>query len=1612
MATVDINAEREKIKREIEVLEKSLRPGGTNVEITISDTEADISGEGTEDDESDEQLQSRTEAEEGEGEDEDGQELNFTDDPETCLQMNLVYQEVIQEKLHELINLLTQNKEQQEELMWELAGQRNSKPQKDKSCPANVYVGHFLKPYFKDKATGLGPPANEETRDKMAQGIKSFEELVVIKWKAREKVKLKQALISSSLQRLLQPKLLRLGYLHQKLSKCKDETEVQLLEKQIRENDQEVEEINHLPADDLLGDRFYEHDWDKVANIDFEGARTPKEIKKLWQQFEHPSINKDSWSEEEIEKLKDIAAEHNFVNWESIAHQLGTNRTAFMCLQKFQAFNRELRRKEWTKEEDKLLKELVETMRIGRHIPYRRIAYYMEGRDSAQILTRWTQSLDPSLKRGPWSPKEDEMLLKAVAKYGVGDWYKIRKEVPGRSDAQCRERYLRGLDESLKKGKWSEEEEKMLLQSIEKYGVGHWSRIASELPHRTGSQCLSKWKIMIGLKRRTGPRNKSKPRRLLKRNIDSESSSSLSSTESEESEMTFSSSSEEKEEEEELLEELEEEEEEEPSPKKKLRDSSYTIPHIDLWIPTEEIIGFRKTPTTCFGAKNHSLSVKYSEENIRHLVQKEPKQLKTASASPNSATPRTFPSDINTVLRGVGYPPNTDICTSDPTLLLWEAYRSGKYVIALSMLEVRRIIRCNTSHRLSKIREQIKKTQASRSTLPSEIRPAESVNKEQVQERSKPKCLIKMRRNLLSPYASEEFLNRKLLLAVVPWVGNVFLPCTVAGRRTSVEANNVRRQFETIGLTSTPVFTLLIQFFQIDTDGCMKVIQERKISQLENARNVTAPLPVTYGSSGLGPQLYFQSIIAAEQCTSQNSNMKDNMPNLGSENLNCFTSLTFPPLLMQPQPPIYGQKPKLKTVSELLKEMRMREARTKEQLKNAVYPAPEMVVARPVVVQQPLHHSAPSAQSLPAQQTQVASHVPSAAVPSTASVPVSIPAVTVATVPETSSSGTQGSRVSETTTGSGNEALKHENASASSSSQNEEQRITNRASVIVPTHCDNPVQFQLSKDHPQMFSSQNLTHPGSNTCKTQGILALPPFSHPVQQNVSQQKASPKVLYQGVPPLVANKILPLKWVVMPQCIPALPVQTVGLRNQNIVQQNSTASHTTRSCDTQSVVNSSVTLPVAQTLPQPQIGIANSVTLPAVGKTACLKETPSLIQLDSGMACASSSLKTTILPSIVNTDNARATNNSISIVGLSNKVSEKLSENDEEVSSAELLRKDSSVRVQGMNSGVSIYPASQSSIIYLTAPNATSLTPSVQNATHLGHLGQQVIQMTVPSNVVSIAKQISQPVIQTSVEPAGSSSSTPTVTAQPKASTAQPDKNLLDLSLMFLEEQPVIKEWLKGKEGVQLPMVINSMPYLPPSVCSLKILARLLLQKKSLEENFSELSIFKMNEGRSSDKPTDLVRDLVQQKLKDNPAYLLLKQRFLSAFTFPAFLSIFAPSRVNTTVSRSSDRLASLEDSEDEDYDYDEILQTYRRLSMSKYDRDHGDEHLQNGDIMSTDNNASVQQSQPAEHFPEFRKEMQDGDGTDTDASSGQNASSLTTGFIKARSMRLRKRVRKF
>ena len=55
---------------------------------------------------------------------------------------------------------------------------------------------------------------------------------------------------------------------------------------------------------------------------------------------------------------------------------------------------------------------------------------------------KWMQMLDPTISRRPWSDADDAALAAAVARHGAGKWMTISKDVPHRTDAQCRRRWV------------------------------------------------------------------------------------------------------------------------------------------------------------------------------------------------------------------------------------------------------------------------------------------------------------------------------------------------------------------------------------------------------------------------------------------------------------------------------------------------------------------------------------------------------------------------------------------------------------------------------------------------------------------------------------------------------------------------------------------------------------------------------------------------------------------------------------------------------------------------------------------------------------------------------------------------------------------------------------------------------------------------------------------------------------------------------------------------------------------------------------------------------------------------------------------------------------------
>ena len=63
-----------------------------------------------------------------------------------------------------------------------------------------------------------------------------------------------------------------------------------------------------------------------------------------------------------------------------------------------------------------------------------------------------------------WSEEEDKLLLNAVEKYGPKNWKSIATEVPNRNHVQCLQRYKKVLKPGLKRGGWTPQEDELLRQ--------------------------------------------------------------------------------------------------------------------------------------------------------------------------------------------------------------------------------------------------------------------------------------------------------------------------------------------------------------------------------------------------------------------------------------------------------------------------------------------------------------------------------------------------------------------------------------------------------------------------------------------------------------------------------------------------------------------------------------------------------------------------------------------------------------------------------------------------------------------------------------------------------------------------------------------------------------------------------------------------------------------------------------------------------------------------------------------------------------------------------------------------------------------------------------------
>ncbi|KZT12926.1 uncharacterized protein LAESUDRAFT_640535 [Laetiporus sulphureus 93-53] len=255
---------------------------------------------------------------------------------------------------------------------------------------------------------------------------------------------------------------------------------------------------------------FLEHnmrgiDWERVASkVSAAGSpivqRSAKECEIRWLGDRHPRFNHSPWAQSEIVRVRELVAGaiEGQVDWTDIAAKLGTRRTPIDCMR-----HAVIRRTHvWTPESDERLLHAIHMYGVDN---WNLVARYVsEDATPPQCQSRYTRSLDPDIKRGPWTEEEDAMLQRCITVFGHS-WIDVASFIPGRSNEQCRERYQESVGPTGGKGKWTPEEDEALLRAAEQVKDLSWKAISRLLANgRTDNMCRSRYAILMKRKQCDG----------------------------------------------------------------------------------------------------------------------------------------------------------------------------------------------------------------------------------------------------------------------------------------------------------------------------------------------------------------------------------------------------------------------------------------------------------------------------------------------------------------------------------------------------------------------------------------------------------------------------------------------------------------------------------------------------------------------------------------------------------------------------------------------------------------------------------------------------------------------------------------------------------------------------------------------------------------------------------------------------------------------------------------------------------------------------------------------------------------------------------------------------
>jgi len=147
--------------------------------------------------------------------------------------------------------------------------------------------------------------------------------------------------------------------------------------------------------------------------------------------------------------------------------------------------------KKWTRDEDEMLISLAEQFN-EKH--WKEISKRFVKKNSLQCFSRYKR-IRPGIVKGSWKREEDMRIMDLVTRHGKS-WSKISKILSTRNGKQIRDRFINVLDPEIRKGKFTDDEDRKLIALFKQYGP-KWATIAKYYANRTADMIKNRFHSSI-----------------------------------------------------------------------------------------------------------------------------------------------------------------------------------------------------------------------------------------------------------------------------------------------------------------------------------------------------------------------------------------------------------------------------------------------------------------------------------------------------------------------------------------------------------------------------------------------------------------------------------------------------------------------------------------------------------------------------------------------------------------------------------------------------------------------------------------------------------------------------------------------------------------------------------------------------------------------------------------------------------------------------------------------------------------------------------------------------------------------------------------------------------